>query len=64
MKDAIKTTEARIQKLSEEVARLIEDRNQCVEKTKQIGTRLDQLAGAIHELNKLLIDLSKEKKEE
>ena len=57
MQDVKKIIKNKVTKLGEEVSRLVQEREECVARIKQIDTRLDQLAGAISELNKLLIEL-------
>ena len=54
MNNIKKMIKKRVFELGEEVSRLMQERDECSKRIRDIDTRLDQLAGAISELNKIL----------
>ena len=57
MKKVKEVLKNRAQKLGEEVSRLVEERDRYIQQVANIDIKLSQLAGAIHEFNKLIAEL-------
>ncbi|NVM33946.1 MAG: hypothetical protein HWN81_00020 [Candidatus Lokiarchaeota archaeon] len=60
MKKVIEMLKKRVKGLGREITNLVEERGGCVERIKSIDVRLDQLAGTIHELNNVIVELGGE----